>query len=128
MTFKSFGAKYAGEQTGIVYNNEMDDFSTPGKRNYFKLEPSDVNLIEPGKRPMSSMAPIIIVDNQDNVKLILGASGGSRIISGLAQVALKTLWMNQDLKRAIDARRLHHQLFPEYLEVEDGFDEVYQLI
>jgi gamma-glutamyltranspeptidase/glutathione hydrolase/leukotriene-C4 hydrolase len=66
----------------------MDDFSTPGAKNYFDLEPSEPNFIEPGKRPMSSMAPIIIVDKENNVKLVLGASGGSKIISGVSQVKL----------------------------------------
>jgi gamma-glutamyltranspeptidase len=66
----------------------MDDFSTPGLLNHFKLEPSEPNFIEPGKRPMSSMSPLIIVDSEKNVKLVLGASGGSKIISGVAQVEL----------------------------------------
>ena len=67
------------------------------------------------------MSPVIIVDKNDNVKLVLGASGGSRIISAVAQVILKSLWMNADLKTSIDAARLHHQLYPEYLEFEYGF-------
>jgi gamma-glutamyltranspeptidase/glutathione hydrolase/leukotriene-C4 hydrolase len=102
----------------------MDDFSTPGAFNYFHLEPSEANLIEPSKRPMSSQSPIIIVDKNDNVRLVLGASGGSKIISGVSQVALKILWMNTDLKSAIDAKRIHHQLYPEFLELEHLFPEV----
>ncbi len=82
----SFGAKYAGDVTGIVYNNQMDDFSTPGQNNAFNLKPTASNYIEPGKRPMSSMSPIIVVDNKNEVKLVLGASGGSKIISAVASV------------------------------------------
>jgi gamma-glutamyltranspeptidase/glutathione hydrolase/leukotriene-C4 hydrolase len=73
---KSFGAKYAGIHTGIIYNNEMDDFSTPGTVNTFGVPASVSNFIKPGKKPMSSMSPIIIVDQKDNVRLVLGASGG----------------------------------------------------
>jgi gamma-glutamyltranspeptidase/glutathione hydrolase/leukotriene-C4 hydrolase len=82
----SFGAKYAGEDTGIIYNNEMDDFSTPGTVNYFGVPASEPNYIRPGKRPMSSMAPIIIVDENGNVRLALGASGGTKIITAVSQV------------------------------------------
>ena len=101
----------------------MDDFSTPGVDNYFNLKPSEANFIQPKKRPMSSMSPIIIVDNKDEVKLVLGASGGSKIISSVALVALKTLWMDNDLKTAIDARRVHHQLNPNFLETEERFSK-----
>lgn len=64
----------------------MDDFSTPNLVNYFGLRPSEANYIKPGKRPMSSMSPTIILDKDDNIRLVLGASGGSRIISSVAQV------------------------------------------
>lgn len=84
----SFGAKYAGKYTGILYNDIMDDFSTPGLTNSFGFEPSEANFIKPGKRPLSSMCPIIVVDKENNVRLILGASGGSKIISAVSQVLL----------------------------------------
>lgn len=82
----SFGAKFAGKYTGIIYNNGMDDFSTPGQDNYFGFAPSEANFIEPGKRPISSMSPLIVVDDKNDVRLVLGASGGSKIMSSLAQV------------------------------------------
>ena len=78
------GAKYAGEKTGIIYNNQMDDFSVPGKQNYFCILPSITNYIQPGKRPMSSMCPIIVTDKNDNVKLVLGSSGGSKILTAVS--------------------------------------------
>lgn len=56
--------------------------------------------------------------------MILGASGGSKIITAVAQVAIKNLWMNKNIKDSIDERRLHHQLYPEYAEIEIGFDSV----
>ena len=64
----------------------MDDFSSPGFVNAFGFVPAEANFIRASKRPLSSMSPLIIVDNYNNVRLVLGASGGSKIISGIAQV------------------------------------------
>ncbi len=101
----------------------MDDFSSPGVINYFGLRPSESNFIKPQKRPMSSMSPSIIFEKETNsVRLVLGASGGSRIITAVAQVAIENLWINEDIKYCIDKKRIHHQLYPEYAEVEIGSD------
>jgi gamma-glutamyltranspeptidase/glutathione hydrolase/leukotriene-C4 hydrolase len=102
----------------------MDDFSTPNLVNAFGYVPSMPNYIRPGKRPMSSMSPIIILDKTNNVRLVLGASGGSRIISSVAQVALKNLFIDNDIKRNIDDKRVHHQLYPEHVEIDMGFSNV----
>ena len=102
----------------------MDDFSTPGLVNFFGLRPSVSNYIKPGKRPMSSMSPLIILDEINSVRLVLGASGGSRIITAVAQIAIENLWINPNIKECIDKKRVHHQLYPEYAEVEIGTDVV----
>ena len=75
------------ESTGIVLNNEMDDFSTPGTKNIYGIAPSVANFIKPGKRPVSSMVPTIITDEKDNLRMVVGASGGPRIITGTAFVS-----------------------------------------
>lgn len=117
------GAGIRSEQTGIVLNDEMDDFSAPSIINYFGIPPSPTNFISPGKRPLSSMAPSIIVDAAGDVRLVVGAAGGTKIPSGVANVVLHNLWFGADLKRAVDARRIHHQLFPMTAMHEKGFNK-----
>ena len=108
----SFGAKVAGA-AGIVWNNEMDDFSQPATSNAFELPPSPANFIRAGKRPMSSMSPMIVTNHADGaVRLAIGAAGGSKIIASVAFVAVRVLLMNDSLAAAIDAPRLHNQLVP----------------
>jgi gamma-glutamyltranspeptidase / glutathione hydrolase / leukotriene-C4 hydrolase len=109
-----FGSMVMGEETGILYNNEMDDFSSPNKSNDYDLPPSPSNFIQPGKRPMSSMSPIIITDDSTGkVKFVAGGSGGSRIISSVSQVAGHHLFLGKTVKEANDMWRFHHQLYPD---------------
>ena len=82
----SFGAKFRSKQTGIILNDEMDDFSTPGQKNGFGIPPSPANYIEPKKMPMSSMCPSIILNENGDVRLLIGAAGGSKITTSVAQV------------------------------------------
>ena len=93
----SFGSLFVSESTGIIMNNEMDDFSTPGQHNYFGYPPSPTNFICPGKRPMSSMSPTIVTDENGDVRMVAGAAGGSRIISGTATVSCNTFTSNINL-------------------------------
>ena len=103
----------------------MDDFSTPNTTNYFGVPASPANYIEPGKRPVSSMSPLILIENSNRrVQQVLGASGGTKITTSVAQVAMLNLWFNEDMKRAIDSPRLHSQLLPQEVLAERGFDYV----
>ncbi len=123
--YLSFGSKVLGPETDIFYNNEMDDFSTPNTTNSFGVPASSANFIAPGKRPVSSMAPLIILENQNQrIQQVLGASGGTRITTSIAQVAMLNLWFDRDIKEAIDAPRLHSQLLPQEVIAERGFDYV----
>ncbi|CAG5045037.1 unnamed protein product [Parnassius apollo] len=118
-----FGAGFTTLNTGIVMNNVMDDFSSPGITNYFGLKPSPANFIAPGKRPMSSMNPSIIVDKGGNAKMVIGASGGTKITTAVALVTIRKLWFDQTIKEAVDEARFHHQIFPMHAEYEYGITE-----
>ncbi|XP_055336503.1 scoloptoxin SSD14-like isoform X2 [Paramacrobiotus metropolitanus] len=116
-----FGSRRVSRQTGIILNNEMDDFSVnPHEPNYYGLPPSPSNFIAPGKRPQSSCSPTIVTDPSGNVNVVIGASGGSRIISATANALSRILYTKQNVKESIDAPRLHHQLLPMQVEYEPG--------
>lgn len=111
----SFGSLLVDDQFGIVLNNEMDDFSTqPGKPNMFGLMQSEINRVEPRKRPLSSMMPTITVDNGKAVSAF-GASGGPRIISACLQVFLNVHRKEMSPEKALATPRIHHQWLPDRL-------------
>ncbi|KAK7486427.1 hypothetical protein BaRGS_00022351 [Batillaria attramentaria] len=89
----------------------------------FRVSSASPNYIAPGKRPLSSMAPAIIVDKDGNPRLVLGSAGGARITTINAQVTARVLWLKQTLEKAINAKRLHHQLFPNHISWEQGFPQ-----
>ncbi|HEX7597183.1 MAG TPA: gamma-glutamyltransferase, partial [Polyangia bacterium] len=118
-----FGAHLVAGRTGILLNNEMDDFSlAPGQPDAFGLVGGGQNGLAPGKRPLSCMSPTIVVGD-DGVELVLGAAGGPTIISSTLQVLLDTLLFGLDAQAAENAPRLHHQWSPDVLRYEPGFPQ-----
>jgi len=114
-----FGAVVQSNQLGIVWNDEMDDFSTPGMANGFGFAPSQTNFIEPGKRPMSSMSPMVVYNRlTGNLRMVIGCSGGSKIISALAKPLIRVLFFNETIKEAIDSPSLHNQFTPDVTQYE----------
>jgi gamma-glutamyltranspeptidase/glutathione hydrolase len=120
-----FGAGVVAAGTGIVLNNEMDDFAiAPNVPNAFGLVGGDANAIAPGKTPLSSMTPTIVTEN-GQLRLVVGAPGGSTIITTVLQVVLNVLIYDMDPRSAIAAPRLHHQWLPDQLWVESwGLDHL----
>lgn len=114
-----FGSRVMDPVTGIIMNDEQDDFSTPGKVNAFGLAPSPYNYPQPGKRPLSSTAATIVERPDGSLYTALGGSGGSRIFGAVAQVLLNLEW-GMDVSEAIEAPRLHDQLYPAMVTVETG--------
>jgi gamma-glutamyltranspeptidase len=113
-----FGSKVVSPSTGIILNNQMDDFSNGKSVNSFGLFQSGNNRPQSGKRPLSSMSPSIMLDAQSNVLMAIGASGGPRIITATAQVILNTLGKGSELLDAVVSSRIHSQLLPDTLFVE----------
>lgn len=82
----SFGSLSMSSSSGIIFNNEMDDFSVPGRNNSFDYPPSPSNYIKPYHRPLSSSSPTIVTDEDGAVVMVAGASGGSKIPTATSQV------------------------------------------
>jgi gamma-glutamyltranspeptidase/glutathione hydrolase len=119
----SFGSKMIVPGTGIILNNEMDDFSiAPGVANAFGLVGAEANAIAPGKRPLSSMSPTIVVDAQGRPELTCGAAGGPRIITCTLQVISRVLDLGMSIEEALEAPRVHHQWRPAEAVVEERLD------
>ncbi|BAY74448.1 gamma-glutamyltransferase [Nostoc linckia NIES-25] len=118
-----FGAGVVTPGTGIILNNEMDDFAAaPGVPNAFGLVGNDANSIAPRKTPLSSMTPTIVTEN-NRFRMAAGAPGGSTIITQVLQVILNVLEYNMDVGAAVSVPRIHHQWLPDELRVESwGLD------
>jgi len=86
-----FGAKFMSPSTGIIVNNEMDDFSYPGLTSVWGVPPSENNFPLPGKRPVSSMAPAILIDGDGQLRMAVGSAGGTRITTSIVYVSLFTV-------------------------------------
>ncbi|MEK7676104.1 MAG: gamma-glutamyltransferase [Verrucomicrobiota bacterium] len=119
----TFGSKVVIPGTGVVLNNQMDDFSVqPGVANYFGLMGAEANAIAPGKRPLSSMSPTVVLREGLPV-LSLGAAGGPTIISQTLLTIINMIDFRMDLEQALAQPRFHHQWSPDTLVVEKGVGE-----
>ncbi len=118
----SYGSGVTAKGTGVLLNNEMDDFTAkPGSPNAYGLLQSENNAIEPGKRPLSAMSPTI-VSKEGKLRLALGAPGGPTIISSVLQTILDVLDFGMNVQQAVDYPRFHHQWMPDRLYMESyGF-------
>ena len=116
----SFGSGITAAGTGILLNNEMDDFSAkPGVPNAYGLIGGQANAVEPGKRPLSSMTPTLVTKDGE-VFLATGSPGGSRIITTVLQVILNVIDHGMNIAEATHAPRIHHQWLPDVLRIEGG--------
>lgn len=114
-----FGSFVRAPQTGILLNNTMDDFSIDDAPNLFGLVGSRMNRPAPGKRPVSSMTPVIVME-KGRVRLVAGGSGGPRITTATLQTVIGVVAENRNVQDAVDAPRLHHQWNPDVLRAEPG--------
>jgi gamma-glutamyltranspeptidase/glutathione hydrolase len=119
----SYGVGLVADGTGVLLNNELDDFTAaPGASNAFGLVGFEANLPGPGKRPLSSMSPTVVLQDGKPV-LVTGSPGGSRIISTVLQVIVNVLDYHMDIASAVAAPRLHHQWLPDEVRIEHGFPD-----
>ncbi|KAG2494187.1 hypothetical protein HYH03_007545 [Edaphochlamys debaryana] len=118
-----FGAAVISRSTGILLNNEMDDFSKPDAPNIYNLAPSAANYIAPFKRPLSSMAPAFVLGpapgGGQRLVMVVGASNGPRILTGIVQTVLRTLYGKSDPLAAVSGGRLHSQWLPDSVLYEN---------
>ncbi|KAJ9626468.1 hypothetical protein H2203_004100 [Taxawa tesnikishii (nom. ined.)] len=117
-----FGSQVLVPETGIIMNNEMNDFSIPGTRNAFGFVPSPANYIRPGKRPLSSITPTIVEFPNGTLYFVVGAAGGSRIITATIQNLWNVLDRNMTSPEALAEPRLHDQLVPNQVYFEYAYD------
>jgi gamma-glutamyltranspeptidase/glutathione hydrolase len=119
----SYGVGLVAEGTGVLLNNELDDFTAAsGAANAYGLVGFEANLPGPGKRPLSSMTPTIVLKDGKPV-LVTGSPGGSRIVSTVLQVIVNVLDYDMNIADAVDAPRLHHQWRPDQVRAERGLPD-----
>jgi gamma-glutamyltranspeptidase/glutathione hydrolase len=120
----SFGSKVTVPGTGVLLNNQMDDFvSQPGVPNAYGLVGAEANSIQPGKRPLSSMSPTIVLDANGEPFITVGAAGGPTIITQVLQALVYALEFERPIDEAVASLRVHHQWKPEFLFVEEAMPE-----
>ena len=117
----SFGSRVTAAGLGFLLNDEMDDFAAKqGVPNMFGLIQGPANSIAPGKRPLSAMAPTIVLKD-GKLFLVLGSPGGPRIITTVANILMGVLDYGMNIQEAVNAPRFHHQWMPDVIGVERGF-------
>jgi gamma-glutamyltranspeptidase/glutathione hydrolase len=120
-----FGSGIVARGTGVLLNDEIDDFAiVAGQPNDYELVGGAANALVPGKRPLSSMTPVVIRDGGQVVQLVLGSRGGPKIITAVLEVILRTVVHGESLEAAIAAPRLHQQWSPSETVLEPGWDEL----
>lgn len=116
-----FGSKVVAEGTGVLLNNEMDDFTAKtGEPNHFGLIQGAGNRIAPRKRMLSAMTPTLVLDSEEKLSLVVGAPGGSTIMTTIFQVISNVVDHGMTLAEAVAAPRVHHQHLPDRIEIEPG--------
>lgn len=119
----NFGSGIVAGKSGILLNNQMDDFSAkPGVPNVYGLIGGEANAVQAGKRPLSSMSPTIVTQD-DKVVLVTGSPGGSRIITTVLQIILNSIEFDMNIAEATNAPRIHHQWLPEEIRIEKGISQ-----
>jgi gamma-glutamyltranspeptidase/glutathione hydrolase len=114
-----YGSGVTAKGTGVLLNDEMDDFAArPGTANLFGLIQGERNKVEPGKRPLSSMTPTIVLRKDGSPWLALGARGGPRIITAVLQTVINMIDHDMNIQQAIDSPRIHHQWSPDEIVFE----------
>ncbi|MBB5718683.1 gamma-glutamyltranspeptidase/glutathione hydrolase [Stakelama sediminis] len=117
-----FGVGKIAGDTGFFLNNEMDDFtSKPGVPNTFGLVQGKANAVGPGKRPLSSMSPTIVLDPEGKTFMVTGSPGGSTIITTTLQSILNVIDFGMNMQQSVNAPRFHHQWLPDTVVVEPGY-------
>jgi gamma-glutamyltranspeptidase / glutathione hydrolase len=117
-----FGSALMVPETGIIMNNEQNDFSIPGYQNEFGYPPSPANYVRPGKRPLSSITPVIAEWPNGTLYYVIGSAGGSRIITTTIQNLVHVLDRNMTTLEALAQPRMHDQLIPNLAYFEDAYD------
>ncbi|KKK15284.1 hypothetical protein AOCH_004258 [Aspergillus ochraceoroseus] len=117
-----FGNQIMVPETGIIMNNEMDDFSIPGSSNSFGYVPSEANFIRPGKRPLSSCTPAMVTHPNGTVFFVTGSAGGSRIITATVQNIIHAVDEGLSAAEILAKPRLHDQLIPNQVAFEYAYD------
>lgn len=117
-----FGSRVIVPETGVIMNNEMNDFSIPGSSNAFGYIPSPANYVRPGKRPLSSISPIIGETKDGQLYFAVGSAGGSRIITATIQNVVHLIDQGMNPSDALAQARLHDQLVPNQVTFEYAYD------